>query len=321
MKKKAVFSITLTLIILSATPLFAGGGKEKGQGDQKTVKINYTIIELANPFWSAFNIKMSELCKNKGWQFNVLDGGANSGTQINQIENFISSGTDIIVVQPIDPTFITQDLVDAAHAKGTVMMGHGVAYPTADTNWVDDNEGCGKAVGYAAAKWSKERYGDEEVEAALLEFPYVKEAVDRTVGIKAALTETKSKIKIVATASAAGLPDGMTAAETMFQAHPNVKIFLTISDGQALGACEMLESKGVNPNDYAVFGIDATQEALTKIMSNTPFKMTVSKGTPEDNALGIMKVFEAILAGKYEKRYVTPTITVDETNVRDYLSK
>jgi hypothetical protein len=58
-------------------------------------------------------------------------------TQITQVENLITSGTDIIVVQPVDPTYLT-DIVDRAHEKGIVMMGHGIAYPSADVNYIDD---------------------------------------------------------------------------------------------------------------------------------------------------------------------------------------
>jgi ABC-type sugar transport system substrate-binding protein len=181
------------------------------------------------------------------------------------------------------------------------------------------NFACGKAVGISAGNWVYERYGDQEVEAALYDYPFVQEGIDRVDGVMAGLMETKGKVKIVATGFTLSLPEGMTYAESMLQAHPNIKVFLSISDGAGLGACEVLESRGVKAEDYAVFGIDATNEAVAKIAGNTPFKMTVSKGTPEDNAVAIMKVLDAILAGTYDKKYVTPTITVDKNNIKDYL--
>jgi ribose transport system substrate-binding protein len=317
MKKAVCIALVLFLVGFN---VFGGGDKQKAGTGQKTVKIGYTVVELGHPFWSSFSTTLEGLCKEKGWQFTALDGRADSGTQITQIENFITSGTDIIVVQPVDPTYLT-DIVKVAHEKGIIMMGHGISYASADTNFVDDNFACGKAVGIAAGNWVYQRYGTQEIEAGLYEYPYVQEGVDRVDGVKAGLAETKANVKIVATGATLSLPEGMTYAETWLQAHPNIKVFLGISDGAALGACEVLESKGVNPDDYAVFGVDATREALAKITGNTPFKMTVSKGTPEDVAVSIMKVLEAIRAGNYEKRYVAPTITVDKSNVGDFITK
>jgi ABC-type sugar transport system substrate-binding protein len=313
--KKAV-CIVLILFLVGFS-IFGGGNRQTGSS--KTVKIGYTILSLQDVYFSNFFKEFESLCKAKGWQLTTVGCNTDPGTQITQIENFITSGMSVIIAQPADPNALTEDVVKTAHEKGVIMMGHGISYQAADTNMVDDNFACGKAVGIAAAKWAREVYGDQEVEAGMFEYPYIKEAIDRNEGILAGLAESSSKIKIVSTVAAFGVTEGMSAAESILQAHPNIKIFLNITDGTALGACETLEALGVDPGKYAVFGIDATEEALVKIETNTPFKMTVSKGLPKQNALMVSNIVEELLAGTHKKLYMNPTITVDKTNYKDFL--
>jgi ribose transport system substrate-binding protein len=312
---KKMLTVLMMLMVLSG--IFAGGRREAA-GNSGQLKIGYTIRELGNPFWADVIREFDRMCKEKGWQLTAVDCRSDSGTQITQIENFITSGMKIIIVQPVDPNALT-DITAVARENGVFMMGHGIAFPAADTNWVDDNFECGRAVGLSAAKWAKEVYGDVEIEAGEFNFPQIKEGQDRNDGIAAALRESNSKIKIVATQTALEQSPGMAAAENMMQAHPNIKMFLTISDAGALGACEVLESMGVDPDKYSVFGIDATAEALNKISSRTPFFMSVNKGNGLQVAEGIMGVCNDLLSGNFKKTYVAPTIPVDRSNVRNFM--
>ncbi|WP_010254547.1 sugar ABC transporter substrate-binding protein [Treponema primitia] len=301
-----------------AIVLVTGCSKKQAPQDEKTIKIGYTVLSLADAYFSDFFREFEAICKNRGWQLTAVDCRMDSGTQITQIENFITNGMTVIIAQPQDPNALA-DTVAAAHEKGVIMMGHGIAYPTADVNMYDDNLACGKAVGIAAAKWAREVYGDVEVEAGMFDWQYIKEGRDRNDGILEGLKESNSKIKIVATGMGIDITSGMNFAENMLQANPNIKMFLGITDGGALGACELLESRGVDPEKYAVFGIDATEEALAKIDGNTPFKMTVSKGVPRQNAEMVEEIVDKLISGTYEKVYLTPTITVDKTNYKEFM--
>jgi ribose transport system substrate-binding protein len=312
---KRILTVLMVLMVLSG--IYAGGKNEATKSGDR-IKIGYTIRELSNPFWADVIREFDILCKAKGWQLTAVDCGSDSGTQITQIENFITSGMKIIIVQPVDPNALT-DITAVARESGVFMVGHGVSFPAADTNWIDDNFECGRHVGLSAAKWAKEIYGNVEVEAGEFNYPQIKEGQDRNDGIAAGLRESNSKIKIVATQTALEQTPGMAAAETMLQAHPNIKMFLTISDAGALGACEVLESMGVDSDKYAVFGIDATAEALNKISSHTPFFMSVNKGNGLQVAEGIMGVCNDLFSGNFKKTYIAPTITVDRSNVKDFM--
>jgi ribose transport system substrate-binding protein len=298
--------------------LLVGCNQSKSSG-QNVFKIGYTVQDLSNPFWSGALEAIQKQCDNRGWQITAVDCGADSGKQLTQIENFITSGVDVIIVQPADPNSL-EDVSAKAHAKGIKMMAQGISFPQADTNYVNDNFLAGKMVGQWAGKFINERYGEgAAIECAYFSWPYIKEFIDRDNGTQEGLAETAPNAKIVATAAATTVTAGMSNAETILQAHPNVKVFMAVGDGAALGAYEVLVAKGVNPDDYGVFAIDAVDEALAKIKEGKMYRMSVNEGTFEQVADGIMQALDDLQSGTFQKVYVTPTIAVDKNNLSDFL--
>ncbi|MCU6735231.1 sugar ABC transporter substrate-binding protein [Diplocloster agilis] len=292
---------------------------EDQKGDKGSYKIGYTIQDLANPTWAAKIQYITEMCDELGWEVAAVDNGADSGKQITQVENFVTSGVDVVVVQPADANSLT-DVSKKAHDKGIYMMADGVSFPEADLSYINDNFTVGKMVGTACGEWLNKTFGeDAKTEVAIYEWPSIKECIDRVDGMKEGLKETAPNAQVVASASAANVTDGMSNAENILQAHPEVKAFMCFGDGGALGASEVLEAKGTGADEVGIFSIDGTDEALTKIKNNTPFKMSVSLGSPKGQADGIMEALKALFSGSYEEVYYTPNEVVDSSNVDEYL--
>lgn len=315
--KKRSFTILFALTVLCALVL----SFSSVLADDAEFTIGYTIQDLTNPTWAAKLGFIQEACKELNWKVTAVDNGADSGKQITQIENFITAGVDVIAVQPADANALTE-VSDKAHEKGILMMADGVSFPEADLSYINDNYNVGVMVGKACGEWLNKTFGEGvEAEVAIYEWPSIKECIDRSDGMEAGLAEVAPKAKIVARASAANVTDGMSNAENILQAHPNLKAFMCFGDGGALGASEVLESMDVDPETVGIFSIDGTDEALTKIKAGTPFKMSVSLGSPKGQAEGIMEALKALNAGKWEEVYYTPDDVVDITNVDEFLNK
>jgi ribose transport system substrate-binding protein len=316
-KNVFVAGFFFALMLFPVLSVQAGGAR---QGSQKAVRIGWSVQDLSNPIWAAMSEQYQKVCEARGWEFTPVDCAADSGKQITQIENFITSGVNVIILQPADPNSLA-DVTEKAHAKGIKMIGQGISFPQADVNVVDDNSLAGMMVGETAGKWIVERYGTRDsVEVAYFDWPYIKEAIDRGDGFDKGLAKTVPNARKVANAAAANVTDGMNHAESMLQANPNIKAFLCFGDGPGLGVCEVLESKGVNPNDYGIFAIDATEEAMAKIKSGkTPFRMSVNLGAPDEKVKIMVDVIEKVLAGTAEKWYYNPIYMVDRSNVDQYL--
>jgi ribose transport system substrate-binding protein len=310
----------LVVLVMFACIVFSGCQAKKAD-EKKAFKIGYTVMDLTNPVFAAILEQVQKIAAEKGWQLTATDCKSEASAQLTQIENFITSGCDVIIIHAADPNSLTE-VSERAHARGIVLVAYSIEFPEADINYTQDNIYAGELVGEAGGKWLTERYGPgAEVEVAVFNYPFVLAGIEREEGIMAGLAKTAPGAKVVATGAGFNISEGMTIAENIMQAHPNVKAFLSILDAAALGACEVLEALDVNPVDYGIFAIDATKEAQVKIEENTPFRMSVSFGTPKEMADIIGEIFADVEAGNYKDTYYTPTSTVDITNLAEYRMK
>lgn len=68
---------------------------------------------------------------------------------------------------------------------------------------------------------------------------------------------------------------GMTAAENILTAHPEVVAILGINDSGALGAYETCVAQGVDTDKFYIGGNDGTQQALELIKEGTIYRGSV----------------------------------------------
>jgi len=325
--KKIKISLVISLILSYLFLVACGAPKSDNttaSSDSKktdTYKIGCTIQDLSNPIWAAKMDFLAKMCKEKGWELTSVDCSADSGKQITQIENFITSNMNVICVQPADPNSLST-VLEKAHKKGIVMIAEGITFPGADISHVNDNYNVGKMVGTATGEWLNKTYGkDAKSEVAIFEWPSIKECIERVEGMKDGLAAAAPKATVVASASAANVTDGMSNAENILQAQPNLKAFMCFGDGGAMGAFEVLQAKKADANKIGIFSIDGTDQALANIKNNTIFKMSVSLGSAKDLAQGSMDAINDIFAGNYKKVYLTPNIPVTIDNVEEFITK
>lgn len=285
-----------------------------------TKKIGLSVIDTGNVIFAEVSKQVQKMCDEKGYQLTILNAANDSGKQITQIENLITDKVDLIAVQAVDINSLS-DVVAKAKAAGIKLAAWGVHYQGADVNMINPNYDAGYMVGKAAGEWLKKTYPDVTApEVALFSYEAIKECADRKVGAIAGLAAANPGAKIVAEVQPLDLATGMSDAESILQAHPNVKAFMSYGDTPALGACEALESLKVDPKEYGIFSTDAAQEAIKKIAASTPFKMSVCLGNPTEMAGVAFNSWDAALSGNYAEYYYTPAYIVDGTNVQKYLA-
>jgi len=99
----------------------------------------------------------------------------------------------------------------------------------------------------------------------------------------------------------ATISEGVTAAENILTAHPDVKVFLVINDGGARGVAEAIRAYAPdNLDEYAVYSGDVSpdsQEALPKC-ELVPYRGAVSiGGTLEDLIERTYEIMKAMISG------------------------
>ena len=247
----------------------------------------YIIPSLANPFLNGVATSVTEQFKADGVTVNVYgadEGGLNQ--QFDQIENCISMKTDFMYVMAAGEIDQLIPAIEEAKAAGIMVMGvppQKLAPFDAimHTSQLED----GQKVARMACDFIEARYpdaADGSVETAIVGGP------SASVGMKlrdqgySTITEICPKVKLVAHLDVSGdsLPVGQNAAENIFTANPDVKVFLAQSTAHAQGIANAIKAlPNVNVDEYGVFAGDMDPSMIPTVTScEDPYKGFVAIG-------------------------------------------
>ncbi|MEO8411234.1 MAG: sugar ABC transporter substrate-binding protein, partial [Propionivibrio sp.] len=246
---KRITALVCSALIAAAAPAFAA---------KKDIKIGFTTMDLANVYFVSVTKGVKDRAQELGIDVTVHDSKADAASQVGAIENFIAQKMDAIIITPIDPNAISHMAKKAQEAGIKVINGNQEFKPhDAFIGLVEYDYGL--AGGKIAGQWIKDKLGGK-AEVAVLGFPEIEALIDRAQGLKDGITKMNPEAKIVAEQSAATPENGMKGAETMLQAHPNIKVIVAINDSGALGAMEAVKAMGKDSKDFCIVGLDATPE-------------------------------------------------------------
>ena len=247
----------------------------------------YIIPSLANPFLNGVATSVTEQFKADGVTVNVYgadEGGLNQ--QFDQIENCISMKTDFMYVMAAGEIDQLIPAIEEAKAAGIMVMGvppQKLAPFDAimHTSQLED----GQKVAKMACDFIESRYpdaADGSVETAIVGGP------SASVGMKlrdegySTITDICPKVKLVAHLDVSGdsLPVGQNAAENIFTANPDVKVFLAQSTAHAQGIANAIKAlPNVNVDEYGVFAGDMDPSMIPTVTScEDPYKGFVAIG-------------------------------------------
>jgi len=279
--KKALLAAAALLVLGAAT---AGAAdykvlspreviKQATPEEAKGLRFGYTSMDLSNPYFIEVARGMKERADELGIALTVHDGKSDAAAQIAATENFIADKMNAIILAPIAPEAMVP-IVEQAKAAGIRVINSPQRIPNADAWYSVAEFEYGKAIGDIAGKYITEKLGGK-ANVALLTYPEVPTLIDRGNGIKAGLAEFAPNAKIVAEQSALTPDKGATAAETILQANPDVRVIVGVNDAGVLGAYEVIKSMGLPTQEFALFGLDATKEAVAYIKEGGMYKATV----------------------------------------------
>jgi ABC-type sugar transport system substrate-binding protein len=247
----------------------------------------YLIPSLANPFLNGVATSVTEQFQADGVTVNVYgadEGGLNQ--QFDQIENCISMDVDFMYLMAAGEVDQLLPAVEEAKAAGIMVMGvppQKLAPFDAimHTSQYED----GQKVAKMACDFIEARYpdaADGSVETAIVGNP------SSNVGMKlrddgySTITDICPKVKLVAHLDISGdsIPVGQNAAENVFTANPDVKVFIAQSTAHAQGIANAIKAlPGVDIADYGVFAGDMDPSMIPTVTScEDPYKGFVAIG-------------------------------------------
>lgn len=286
---------------------------EKGNTDSN---YSFAIIvpTTGNEYFQGEIDALQESLDKHGCKLNVISYENDATKLVSVMENLITMGVDGVLVFPMDKDSIdpTCKMVQEAGIK---IISGGTTLDYMDALYNTDQEEAGQTIAGMGCDYIKEKYGDESVEVAMIVNTSNSNMVTRCDAMKATLAEECPNTVLVKEIEAESTEDGMSAAENIIQANPDVKVIICVNDAVALGVVEAYNA--ANISEIAVFGADGTSEGLKKIADGTSLKGTIAFG-----ALDLGDCLVDMVSGeKVDELLSPPIIKITEENIGEYVTE
>ena len=317
---KKIFALLLALALVLS--LAACGASEAPKADAPAASddklvIAYSVPSYANEFWVNWTDAMKAECDELGYEFIVEDAKSDVANQVTQLENWITRQIDACVIAPVDAEAL-QATVDEALNEGIPVINAATKLERYTAYVGVDQYYYGEQIGKCAADWVNAHLADKaEVKVAILTDSTQKNMITRTEGIKAGLAGAPN-IVIVAEQDAYATDAGMSAAENILQAHPDLDGFVGITDSAMCGAYQAVITSGVDTEKMFLVACDGNAEALGYIKEGTCYRASVAIDVKATAHLNLWQAIDAAHGKEVEdvKTQVTP---VTPENVDEWL--
>ena len=299
--------LCVLLAIMTVFTLTACKSQEEAGTEEKLV-IGLSVVDMKNQFWVDWSDAMKEEAAAQGVELLVNDGEGSAEKQQAALENWLAQGLNAVVIMPVDTTI--QASVDAFKEAGVPVICGATRLENIDGFVGVVQEEYGYNIGQAAAEWMNANLADKEVvKLALLTNSTAANLVTRAEGIKKGLEENATvKYEIVAEQDAYTTEAGVSAAETILQANPDIDGFVGITDSGTLGAYQALS--GLDTSKMFIVSCDGDTQALKLIKDGTCYRATVAINKA---GTGTANMQQAISAAKGEAISDIATVTTPVT--------
>lgn len=308
----------ITAIIMSMMLVIGlvGCSSTDGAKDEK-LRVGYVTMDITSPYFISMIDGMKEKAEELGIELSVHDGKYEAQPQIDAMETLITQKVDVIILSAND-TEALQPMVDKAKEAGIKVIAANVEMENVDAFVSLDEYEYGFMGGEIAGKYIAENM-DGKAEVAVLTFSQIPAVLNRSKGLIEGIQKHAPNVKVVAEVDANDRESGMTAAENILQANPNVNIVVGVSDDAVLGAYEAFVAANRTGDDVCLVGLDAVEEALQKVNDNTIFRGTVDIAPFESGKNIIETAKKVVEEGSIEDMIKFPMTQVTKENVSDFM--
>lgn len=280
-----------------------------------TIKIGF-ITKFPVEFFSTMeNAAKAYAAANPGVE--IIYGQGSSGTdiegQIALIESMVTQGVQGIAITPVDPT--VAPALDKAIEAGVkiVLMDNDIPGWEGKTALATTNN---FNAGKIAGEYLKTVLKDGDTIGILEGVPGVPALDDRVTGMMAGLEGVK--VEVVSKGATNCTQElGVSVAEDLLTAHPDVTAIYAACGPPAVGATQAIENAGIANDAIIMVGFDACCGELEKIVSGQE-DATVAQFPAKMGELGVDALVKAIRGEAVESLVDTGAGLVTKDNVAEY---
>lgn len=295
--------IALAALIGAALISVAGCGSssdkkaaDSASGDKK-ITIGFSVSTQNNPFFVTMANSVKAAADKAGVNVKIVDAQNDPAKQSNDIADLLQGNISVLIVNPVDSAAISNSVLAANKAKIPVITIDRSADKGEVAAHIASNNVKG---GEMAAEYIVSKLGEGTPVAELEGIPGASATRERGQGFH---NIADSKLKVLAKQNADfDRSKGLTVAENILQANPDVKAIFSQNDEMALGAVSA--AKAANKQIF-IIGFDGTDDGI-KAVNDGSMAATIAQ---QPDKMGEIGVETAIKLAKGEN--VEKNIAVD----------
>ncbi len=311
------FALVTATAVLAACAGGAGAAPTAPRQQDATIQLGFITKFPVDFFFVLQNAakKWDKAHKDATVVFAQGKSATDDAGEIAAIQDMIAKGVKGIAITPTSPAVVSA--LDKAVKKGikVVLMDNDIPTWKRKTALVATNNLKG---GRLAGVYLKTRLKPGDTLGILEGVPGVPALDDRVNGMLAGLGALKSKIKVVSKLETDCAQDkGLTAAQDMLTANPNVTAIYSACGPPALGAVQALRNAGKKKGAVILVGFDALPDEVAQIKSGWE-TASVAQFPSKIGGLGIDTLYKAVKGVKVPKSVDTGTAVVTKANARKF---
>ena len=310
--KKKLYLLFAAALLLSLLVSACGTGEVAEEEDQ--IKIGFAVIDISMGYWNEQIEGAQAKADELGIELIVQNSDTDPAREISAMENWVAQEVDAIIVSAVDAKAL-ETYVEQAHEKGIYVIGAIHDLEGADAFVDQDEYKLGYMTGELAGKWIAENLA-ADAEFAVMGFDGLEHVIIRGDGMEDGVLANAPDAVQVARQDCNGSTDlGMQVAESLLQAHPDLRVFVAVNDACALGIYEAIRATGKPLDDFCVVGSDGSQEAFDKIREDGIFRGTIDLNPSGAGSLEVQMAYDLIMGNEVETTVLAPMQTITFENV------
>lgn len=303
-----------------------GGASSAAAGETKKdvgkLKIGLSMQTLGGAYFATQETVFKEACSKQGITCYTANADGDMTKQQSDIEDLIAKGCDIIVINPKDPKGAIPATQECTKANIPVFIMDNTIDATADyvSMIQSNNYELGNKVGIDLA----EHFGDKEIKIGLLSGNQGNAlGVDRRMGVLKGVIETQlgksNKTSVQVLTQGWGnwnQEGGLSAAEDMLMAAPDINCIVAENDDMALGALKAVQA--AKRSDIVIVSVDGQKEVYRLIKEGGQILATGRNDPTECATLTLETALKWYQSENVSKTVYLDPISVSKNNVDKY---
>ena len=318
--QRLVTLVALFLGVLLLLPACRGAlAPESEQEEAQEMKIGFVPKALNQEFWITAKAGAEDAEKQLSGVQVIVDAGTSETAideQIAVVEDMLTKQVDALAVAPTAPDQLQPVLERASKQVPVIIVDSDIPGWDGKVSYIGTDNVKG---GEVAGEYIIEQLEGSGTLALINGVPGATSGEDRITGVRNAVEGTDVEV-VQEVAADFDRAKGVSAMEDILQSNPDVDAVFAANDQMALGALEVLKSRG-KTGDVLLVGYDGTEEATVAIIEDEGIDATVAQNPYKMGLVGVKEAVNAAKDKSVPKTINTGVTLVTPENAESYLKE